>query len=124
MNQPDLYDEDADYDRSERVEDTPGVTQENSTADSEHRADGREGIGAMVPRVRNDDLALHFPSDEACVLVERLLGKDRDGGRDECNHPWAFELLPFEEMPIDGADAAPEETESDEEEEQTDDTGR
>ena len=78
----------------------------------------------MVPRVRNNDLALHFPSDEACVLVERLLGKDRDDGRDERDDTWAFERLPFEEMPVDGADAAPEETEGDEEEEQTDDAGR
>ncbi len=71
-----LYDEKAHHGGRDGVQHAPLVAQHYGAADAQSRADGREGVAAVVPSVGYDGLRIDLAADADGEAVANLLGDD------------------------------------------------
>ena len=77
-------DEHADDDARKRVERGDA---EPRAGNADERADGRERVGTVVPRVRHQRLGVREPRAAACVSEHRLLDRDGEHRREQRGKP-------------------------------------
>ena len=106
-----LYNENTDHYCRYRIKDSPFVSQQYGSTDTDSRTYGREGITPVMPSIGHYCLRIEFTPFDGSVLIQNLFQYNRNQSCHQRQHTRCFKLLAMENT-VNGGSPVPKNSNS------------